>query len=123
MRSLALVAIVAGFCLVPAAWADTRTWRSNDGRFTVEAELVQVDETLVHLKRKDGRVVQVPLERLSAADREFLKTRKTDAAAKPPAVRADPRIEASTDAIRRNIDWSNDEYDGVHWVSLTLTLE
>jgi len=52
-----------------------RTWTSADGNFTVEAKLIKVAGPLVHLQRKDnGRVIQVPISRISQKDRSFVKS-------------------------------------------------
>jgi len=56
--------------------AQGRTWTDNTGNFQVEAELVTVDENVVTLRKDDGRVIAVPLDRLSAADRKFLAERR-----------------------------------------------
>lgn len=64
------------------AHAATRTWTDDTGRFKVDAELVSVSDGKVKLKRADGRVVELPVARLSAADQKFLKS--AEAAAKTP---------------------------------------
>jgi len=48
-----------------------RTWTDSTGAFSVEAELVGVEQGKVMLKRADGKIVTVPLERLSKKDQEF----------------------------------------------------
>lgn len=49
-----------------------RTWRSVAGNFSIEARLVKVEGNTVHLRRKeDDKEISVPLDKLSAADREF----------------------------------------------------
>ena len=53
-----------------------RTWSDDSGTFSVEAKYVSSDEDRVTLMRKDGRQVQVPLDRLSEADREFVEKRR-----------------------------------------------
>lgn len=53
----------------------SRTWTSADGQFTVEAELVEVDEQMVRLRRTDGQVISVPLAKISDSDREYLGLR------------------------------------------------
>jgi hypothetical protein len=50
-----------------------RTWTSADGKFTVEARLVSVEDDTVVLKRADGRMVKIALTKLSDADREFVR--------------------------------------------------
>ncbi|MEZ6122597.1 MAG: SHD1 domain-containing protein [Planctomycetaceae bacterium] len=48
-----------------------RTWTDNTGSFKVEAEFIALKGTSVTLKRKaDGKELELPLERLSAADQK-----------------------------------------------------
>jgi S1-C subfamily serine protease len=52
-----------------------RTWSSATGVYTVEAELMQLknDGTVV-LKKKNGSVIEVPISKLSAVDRAYLRS-------------------------------------------------
>jgi hypothetical protein len=59
-----------------SAWSAERTWTDVTGRFQLDAELIAFSTTTVVLKRNDGELVAVPIERLSDADREFLKSRE-----------------------------------------------
>ncbi len=57
----------------PAAPAP-RKWTSSGGNFTIEATLVKFADGVAHLKRADtGKLIQVPLDKLSDADQQFLK--------------------------------------------------
>lgn len=49
-----------------------RTWTSSDGKYSVEAVLVRSENGLAHLKKRDGKIVQVPLTKLSPGDRAFV---------------------------------------------------
>jgi len=49
-----------------------RTWKSKDGKFSVVAKLVERTDDSVKLERENGKQLDVPLERLSEQDREFL---------------------------------------------------
>ena len=49
------------------AW---RTWTDSTGTFSVEAQFLGMSEGKVQLRRKDGREVLVPLERLSQSDQQ-----------------------------------------------------
>lgn len=51
-----------------------RTWRDATGKFTVEAELVEVKDGKAFLKKADGRVGEIPTARLSEADQNYLKS-------------------------------------------------
>jgi S1-C subfamily serine protease len=56
-----------------AEGAEMRTWTAASGGFTIEAELVDLKGDSVRLKTKDGRVLEVPLSQLSAADQAFAR--------------------------------------------------
>jgi len=56
-----------------------REWTSADGKFHVEAKLVEFDGTQVQLQRADGRTITVPLEKLSPADQRWLRTQRPSA--------------------------------------------
>ncbi|MCL4202011.1 MAG: formylglycine-generating enzyme family protein [Pirellulaceae bacterium] len=101
-----------------------RTWTDSSGRFHIEAELLEVKNGQVTLKKVDSSTVTLPLEKLSEADRAFLRRHvatglpdevgkwtgagetpqaattnvapKTPAAAKPPAVARTPEAGPST---------------------------
>ena len=64
-----------------ASAAETRKWTDASGKFAIEAELVQVADGKVTLKRADGELVTVPIETLSAADQAFLRARPAKPAA------------------------------------------
>jgi len=49
-----------------------RTWTSANGKFAVEAALVQIAADAVTLKKRDGRTIQVPIEKLSSKDQDFV---------------------------------------------------
>ncbi len=53
-----------------------RKWRDNSGKFEVEATLVTADTKQVVLKKKDGSIITVPIDKLSDADKRELKAKK-----------------------------------------------
>ncbi len=55
--------------------AKSRTWNSKDGTYKTEAKFVSFSEGVVTLKKTDGKVVRVPLERLSAESQTFVTER------------------------------------------------
>lgn len=65
--SLGLVSVGLG--------SDLRTWTSIDGR-TLEATLVDVDESTVRLRLKNGKVAEVLLDRLSPEDRAHIEGKR-----------------------------------------------
>lgn len=63
-----------------------RTWTDKSGEFNVEATFEELTAEGVHLHRKDGRSIIVPLSRLSTADRDFLGSIPTaELSAEPPS--------------------------------------
>jgi hypothetical protein len=72
LRLVAFLALVLpGSCLVFGI--ETRTWKTSDGKFSVEAEFIDATQTEVTLRRSDnGKVVKVPIHKLSDADREWV---------------------------------------------------
>ncbi|NLF08606.1 MAG: hypothetical protein GX594_11600, partial [Pirellulaceae bacterium] len=88
IKRLLILLLLAAF-FVPVAWAASRTWTSSDGRFRTEAELLGFADGKVRLKKGDGKVIEVPLESLSAADRRFVKQRYPESAA--PGETAGPK--------------------------------
>src|SRR4051812_40022653 len=78
ISTLFFVLMLAGV----ASASEERTWTDLTGKFTVTAELVQVQDGLLILRRADGQEVKVPLEKISAADRKFVDSK---AAAHAPA--------------------------------------
>lgn len=70
MRTLIAAMLVLAVC-TPVALA--RKWTDSTGKYSLEAELVDVKEGKVLLKREGGTIVSVPLEKLSTADQDFVK--------------------------------------------------
>jgi len=62
----------------------TRTWKDVTGMFSLEAQFAGVKEGKVFLKKADGKIVPIPLDRLSKEDQDFV-TGQTGKA--PPAGR------------------------------------
>lgn len=60
-----------------------RTWTDNTGNFTIRAHLQEVRPNSVILRLPDGKTREVPLARLSAADRAFLSEHKRSAGFNP----------------------------------------
>ncbi len=56
--------------------AKWRTWTTANGKYTVEAEFGGMLGQDVLLKKKDGKTVSVPLEKLSEADRKWIAGRR-----------------------------------------------
>lgn len=63
-----------GFLVFLSANAEARTWTDTTGNYTIDADLIGFDDDHVILQRDaDSELGSVPLEKLSEADRNFLK--------------------------------------------------
>ena len=52
--------------------AKTRTWNSSDGKFSIEAQFIELKNGIVVLQTTNKRI-EVPLEKLSAKDQKFVQ--------------------------------------------------
>lgn len=71
--ALVLGITLGGIALGGSALQEMRTWKSADGKYTVEAELVSSDGKKVLLKKEDGEEIEVEISKLSRTDQAFLK--------------------------------------------------
>lgn len=62
--------IAVVFC---SCQAQAREWTDDTGQYSVEAEFVELVGQVVKLKRSDGEVISVPLEKLSRSDQEYAR--------------------------------------------------
>ena len=74
-----------------------RVWTDASGKFRMEGAVEKLTETTIHLKRaNDGNVVEVPLEKLSIGDREWVsdhkKYQQPHKNNKPEGVRRAPNV-------------------------------
>jgi hypothetical protein len=55
---------------------EVRLWKDATGKFSIEAKLSGLSGGVVKLKKADGSVISVPVEKLSEADRAYLEELK-----------------------------------------------
>jgi hypothetical protein len=80
-RSLLVLAIVF---LIPH-FVCARVWTDSTGKYSIEADLIAFNESTVILQRSDHQLGQVPIDKLSQADRDYLKSKEAGDAAKKVA--------------------------------------
>jgi hypothetical protein len=78
--------------------SDARVWTDHTGQFQVQSRLLKVEDHSVHLQRDDGRVIQVPLARLSEADRAYVAQRLSHTAATVSKSERESTANASADS-------------------------
>ena len=75
MKKIIYCAIIISFLFALKATAtEMRTWSTETGNFTTEAEFVKLsnDGKMVTIKRKDDEIRDVSLDRLSKEDQEYV---------------------------------------------------
>lgn len=63
-----------------------RIWKDSTGKYQIDATLISQSSTHVTLKNREGKQIEVALDKLSASDLEFLKkSKRTPTLTKPKA--------------------------------------
>ena len=84
MQSLQIVVLILNL----VAGGPTRTWTDSTGKFSVEAELIEVRDGKAQLRKADGSTLAVPVARLSERDVRYLAALKMQRdGAKPPTAK------------------------------------
>ncbi|QDU58904.1 SHD1 domain-containing protein [Aeoliella mucimassa] len=65
--------------------AESRTWKDQSGRFSIEASYGGMNGDKVVLQKVDGSTIEVPLDKLSDADQDFVNS-QSEASENPFAV-------------------------------------
>jgi hypothetical protein len=68
-----------------ARQSKTRTWTDSTGKFSLRAELVDAAEGIVRLKKADGEIISLPIEKLSDADQDFVRSQTQEPPADAPS--------------------------------------
>ncbi|NNE00376.1 MAG: hypothetical protein HKN47_23910 [Pirellulaceae bacterium] len=53
--------------------AGIREWTDKTGRYKIQAELIDVSDDVAKLKRDDGKLIQIPISKLSDEDATIAK--------------------------------------------------
>ena len=72
-----------------ASGDDTRVWKDSTGKFSVEAELVSVQDGSVVLKSIAGKEIKISIERLSDEDKIFVQNSQGE----PDTEKSDPEAD------------------------------
>jgi mono/diheme cytochrome c family protein len=81
--TIALAVALAAFVLAPVEVARAREWIDATGKFKIQGELVAVRAGKAIIEKADGSIISVPVEKLSTADQEFLKSQSKPATPAP----------------------------------------
>jgi SLA1 homology domain 1, SHD1 len=83
VRTLLFCAAIALSNVASHVAAEVRTWKDRTGSYSVEAEFVSLADGKVTLKRANGALAVVPLEKLSDVDRQFVEKQSASATPDP----------------------------------------
>jgi hypothetical protein len=75
VRKIIVLTAIVGCSMRSAAASDYREWSDTSGKFRIDAEFVDSTKDSCRLKTKDGKIVTVPLEKLSTKDKEYVQNR------------------------------------------------
>ncbi|MHC4400754.1 MAG: SHD1 domain-containing protein [Planctomycetota bacterium] len=95
IRLLIVGILVAGTASTPAA---ERLWTDSTGKYHIEAELVGRVGDKVRLKQKDGQLIEVPVEKLSEADRRYVASLGGQQATPPKPLTGRQKVEQALQA-------------------------
>ncbi len=105
MKSHMLTTVILGLLLATASAEDVRKWRDGTGKFSVDAELLNIEDDKAVLKKTTGSVIRVPISRLSEVDRRYLTSWKQSQAEKAKDdAEAVPKAEPSPEKLRWTMD-------------------
>jgi len=71
-RTVLCGALAVAMLLALGSAAVARTWTDASGQYHVDGDFVSVESGVVTLKTADGKRVQIPFEKLSKGDQEFI---------------------------------------------------
>ena len=72
MKSFILFFALLLICKICIAEENFRTWIRSDGR-TIEAKFVEQNGNEIKIKNEEGRIITIPLDRLSKSDQDYAK--------------------------------------------------
>lgn len=78
-----------------------RQWTDVTGKHRVQATLDKVDDQTVHLRRADGKTIQIPLDKLSVVDRLYAQ------------LPDDPQVWPNRHSYRNSDPWLIDNHDRI----------
>ena len=76
-------AIVTLGLILCCGQAPARTWTDSTGKHKIEGEFVKLADGQVDIRRDDGKLVRIPLEKLSEADQQHARKAAKPADASP----------------------------------------
>ena len=91
-RIQAVLAFLVASAVPSLGLAEVRSWSDVSGRYSVQAEFVELRDGMVRLEKGGGQVISIPLDRLSTADREYVRKQASQKpeAAEPEETPSEP---------------------------------
>jgi len=99
MKTFVLSTAALALLVIASVEAQARKWTDSTGKYSIDGEFVGLTDGQVDLRRDDGKVVRVSLEKLSQVDQEHVRqAAKTMAQESPFAVAAEGKPAAKSKA-------------------------
>jgi CubicO group peptidase (beta-lactamase class C family) len=103
MKRLLLAILIGGLLVLSAQTSWARKWSDASGKFSLEAELVEVKAGKVVLRKVDGSEITLSVARLSQADRRYLASR-----GKPAPSPTEPTADRQISALLKRVQQQSD---------------
>jgi len=94
MKPPSILLLLTGVLASAVGQAEARTWTDATGRYTIQGDFEKLEKGTVNIRRDDGKLVRIPLEKLSEADRQHVRTLTTSAEESPFAVAPEQHMPA-----------------------------
>jgi len=72
-RQATSLAILIMLVLFAAASVSARTWTDTTGKYSIDGEFIKLADGTVSIRQDDGKLIRIPLEKLSDSDQEFVR--------------------------------------------------
>jgi len=88
-QTLATSGLALALLLSSAVESPARTWTDSTGRHTIEGEFAKLADGNVEIRQDNGKLVRIPLEKLSEADQEYVRQTTSETPKKSPFATVD----------------------------------
>jgi len=96
MKTIGVAVFSVALACCAAIPASARTWTDSTGKYKIEAEMAGFENGDVELRKADGKISKVPLEKLSRADQQYVRARAAEKKRAPDAGPSGAKVQLKT---------------------------